>query len=47
MTMANTTPHHGIGDHHRLATAQREEGVNRIEHRAAWPAPVGAAMGGC
>jgi hypothetical protein len=49
MTMANTSPQHGIVDHRRFATTQREEshGVNRIEHRAARPATAGAAMGGC
>jgi hypothetical protein len=48
-TMANTTPDHGMGDHRNLATTQDDEGqrLDRIEYRAAWPAPDGAAMGGC
>jgi len=38
-----------MGDHRNLAATEDDEGqgLNRIEHRAASPAPVGAAMGGC
>jgi hypothetical protein len=47
--MANTTPDHAMGVRGNVATTQEDEGqgLKRIEHRAAWPAPDGAAMGGC